>query len=114
MGVVLRATLVMRAKGRMFADTAVWLTELQSRIRPHFLFDTLNSATALVRAEPAKAETLLESLSDLFRHALIESSDFVTLVIEKVGFGERLRMSWALDASAEMSTLPPLLLQLLV
>ncbi len=119
---VLVAALVMRAKGRMPADTAARLAELQSRIRPHFLFNTLNSAIALVRAEPAKAETLLEDLSDLFRHALMETRDASTLAdeitlakrylaIEKVRFGERLRVQWALDASAEMAKLPPLLLQ---
>ena len=69
---VLVAALVMRAKGRTPANTAARLEELQARIRPHFLFNTLNSAIALVRAEPAKAETLLEDLSDLFRHALID------------------------------------------
>lgn len=122
---VLVAALVMRAKGRMPADTAARLAELQSRIRPHFLFNTLNSAIALVRAEPAKAETLLEDLSDLFRHALMQTRDASTLAdeitlakrylaIEKVRFGERLRVQWALDASAEMAKLPPLLLQPLV
>jgi two-component system sensor histidine kinase AlgZ len=119
---VLVAALIMRAKGRMPADTAARLAELQSRIRPHFLFNTLNSAIALVRAEPAKAETLLEDLSDLFRHALMETRDASTLAdeitlakrylaIEKVRFGERLRVQWVLDASAEMAKLPPLLLQ---
>lgn len=122
---VLVAALVMRAKGRMPADTAARLIELQSRIRPHFLFNTLNSAIALVRAEPAKAETLLEDLSDLFRHALIESNESVTLAeeivlaerylaIEKVRFGERLQVEWSLDPTANLAKLPPLLLQPLV
>ena len=119
---VLVAALMMRAKGRMPADTAARLAELQSRIRPHFLFNTLNNAIALVRAEPAKAETLLEDLSDLFRHALMETRDSATLAdeitlakrylaIEKVRFGERLRVQWVLDPSAERAKLPPLLLQ---
>ena len=56
-----------RAKARTPAATAARLAELQSRIRPHFLFNTLNSAIALVRAEPAKAEAVLEDLSELFR-----------------------------------------------
>ena len=63
------AALVLRAKGRMPADTAARLSELQARIRPHFLFNTLNSAIALVREDPARAEAILEDLSDLFRHA---------------------------------------------
>ena len=122
---VLVAGLVMRARGRTPADTSARLAELQSRIRPHFLFNTLNSAIALVRAEPAKAETLLEDLSDLFRHVLVDTGDTTTLAdeielaqrylaIEQVRFGERLRVLWSLDPSAGTATLPPLLLQPLV
>ena len=122
---ILVAGLVMRSKGRMPADTSARLAELQSRIRPHFLFNTLNSAIALVRAEPAKAEALLEDLSDLFREALKDSGEPVRLAqeielaqrylaIEQVRFGERLRVQWALDPSANDALLPPLLLQPLV
>ena len=122
---VLVAALVMRAKGRLPADTTARLAELQSRIRPHFLFNTLNSAIALVRAEPAKAETLLEDLSDLFRHALEDQGASVTLegeialaqrylAIEQVRFGERLRVEWRLDPAGGPARLPPLLLQPLV
>jgi two-component system sensor histidine kinase AlgZ len=122
---LLVAALVMRAKGRTPADTAARLAELQSRIRPHFLFNTLNSAIALVRAEPAKAETLLEDLSDLFRHALMDQGTEVSLAeeialaqrymaIEKVRFGDRLDVQWSLDPAADEARLPPLLLQPLV
>jgi two-component system sensor histidine kinase AlgZ len=122
---VLITALVLRAKGRTPANTAARLNELQSRIRPHFLFNTLNSAIALVRAEPAKAETLLEDLSDLFRHALMDQGESVTLAdeialarrylaIEQVRFGERLQIEWSLDAAANGARLPPLLLQPLV
>jgi two-component system sensor histidine kinase AlgZ len=117
--------LVLRAKVRAPAASAARLTELQSRIRPHFLFNTLNSAIALVRAEPAKAESLLEDLSDLFRHALVDQGESVTLddeialaqrylAIEQVRFGDRLRVEWALDPNAGHAMLPPLLLQPLV
>jgi two-component system sensor histidine kinase AlgZ len=119
---VLVAVLALRARGRMPADTAARLAELQSRIRPHFLFNTLNSAIALVRAEPAKAEALLEDLSDLFRHALVDQGASTTLGeeialarryldIEQVRFGERLQLEWALDPAADGAHLPPLLLQ---
>lgn len=122
---VLVAAFIMRAKGRTPADTAARLTELQSRIRPHFLFNTLNSAIALVRAEPATAERVLEDLSELFRHALMEAGDSVTLAeeidlaqrylaIEQVRFGDRLRVQWSVDPKAQNARLPPLLLQPLV
>ena len=119
------AALVLRARGTTPAATAARLSELQSRIRPHFLFNTLNSAIALVRAEPAKAEALLEDLSDLFRHALMEQGESVTLAdeialaqrylaIETVRFGDRIQVEWVLDAAASAARLPPLLLQPLV
>ena len=119
------AALEMRAKGRAPAATAARLSELQARIRPHFLFNTLNSAIALVRAEPAKAETMLEDLSDLFRHALVDHGEAVTLsdeiglarrylAIEQVRFAERLQVEWSIDPNAGSARLPPLLLQPLV
>jgi two-component system sensor histidine kinase AlgZ len=119
------AALVLRAKGQMPADTTARLSELQARIRPHFLFNTLNSAIALVREDPARAEAILEDLSDLFRHALVEPGESVTLAeeaalarryldIEQVRFGERLRIEWALDPEAGLARVPPLFLQPLV
>ena len=119
------SALVLRARGRTPAATTARLAELQSRIRPHFLFNTLNSAIALVREEPAQAESLLEDLSDLFRHALIEQGEAVTLGeeivlakrylhIEQVRFGARLQVQWQLDPRADGARLPPLLLQPLV
>lgn len=122
---VVLAGLVWRAKASTPAATAARLAELQSRIRPHFLFNTLNSAIALVRAEPAKAEAVLEDLSELFRHALADPAESVTLgqevalaqrylAIEKIRFGERLQVQWSLDPLAEPARLPPLLLQPLV
>ena len=125
MSALLVAALVWRAKARTPASTAARLAELQSRIRPHFLFNTLNSAIALVRAEPAKAEAILEDLSELFRSALDDRGEAVTLdtevalarsylAIEQVRFGDRLRVEWSLDAQAGSAKLPPLLLQPLV
>ncbi len=128
-GALLAALLVLallwRQRSKAPAQTKARLNELQSRIRPHFLFNTLNSAIALVRAEPAKAEALLEDLSDLFRHALVEQGESVTLAdeialaqrylaIEHVRFGDRIEVEWSLDAAAAAAKLPPLLLQPLV
>lgn len=122
---VMVAALMWRARARGPAGATARLAELQARIRPHFLFNTLNSAIALVREEPAKAESLLEDLSELFRHALADAKEAVPLrqelalaehylAIEQVRFGERLRVEWSVDDSASRAKLPPLILQPLV
>lgn len=122
---VVVVAMVLRARSQRVADAAAQLADLQSRIRPHFLFNTLNSAIALVRAEPEKAELLLEDLSDLFRHALMNPGASVGLeqeialaqrylAIERVRFGARLRVTWHIDPDAGAARVPPLLLQPLV
>ena len=119
------AGLAWRVRGRTPAATAARLTELQARIRPHFLFNTLNTAIALAREDPAKTEAILEDLSDLFRHALAERQGSSTvgeeielarryLDIEQIRFGKRLRVEWALDERVNPARLPPLILQPLV
>jgi two-component system, LytTR family, sensor histidine kinase AlgZ len=122
---VMVAALVARAAGRAPASANARLTELQARIRPHFLFNTLNSAIALVRAEPAQAEVVLEDLAELFRSALEDRGDAVNLgqeialaqrylEIEQVRFGQRLRVQWVIDEAANTALVPPLVLQPLV
>jgi two-component system sensor histidine kinase AlgZ len=115
----------LRAQATLPAETAARLAELQSRIRPHFLFNTLNSALTLVRLDPARAEGVLEDLAELFRVAISDSAESVTLAeeielakrylaIEQIRFGSRLRVTWELDAEAGTARVPPLLLQPLV
>lgn len=117
--------LTLRARARLPADTTARLAELQSRIRPHFLFNTLNTAITLARLDPARTEGLLEDLAELFRVALSDSGASVTLAeevslaqrylaIEQVRFGDRLQVSWELDEDAGTARVPPLLLQPLV
>ena len=116
-----------RAQLQLPAATVARLAELQSRIRPHFLFNTLNTAIALVRVDPSRAETVLEDLAALFRAALAESDPQASatlgeeielarryLAIEQLRFGDRLLVHWELDPTADSARLPPLLLQPLV
>jgi len=119
------AWMKLRERSQRPADALAQLVELQARIRPHFLFNTLNSSIALVRLDPLKAEGLLEDLSELFRVALADATTVVRLDeevelarryldIEQVRFGERLRLHWDLDPAASGARVPPLLLQPLV
>jgi two-component system sensor histidine kinase AlgZ len=107
------------------ADARARLAELQSRIRPHFLFNALNTALALVRVDPDRAERVLEDLSALFREALADTGASVTLAdeidlaqrylaIEQVRYGERLQVQWDIDPAAGAARVPPLVLQPLV
>ena len=115
----------LRAKAQWPADTTAQLAELQSRIRPHFLFNTLNTALSLVRHDPLRAEGVLEDLAELFRVALTDHGEAVTLdeevelarrylAIEQIRFGKRLRIAWEIDPDAGGAKVPPLLLQPLV
>jgi two-component system, LytTR family, sensor histidine kinase AlgZ len=115
----------LRAQAQLPADTTARLAELQSRIRPHFLFNTLNTAVTLVRVDPARAEAVLEDLAELFRVALSETGESVPLSdevelarryldIEQVRFGNRLQVTWEIDPKADAARVPPLLLQPLV
>lgn len=98
------------------------VTALQSRIRPHFLFNSLNSVLALLRDQPAKAEAVLHDLADVYRALLSDARTLVPLArelelarayldIEATRLGDRMRVDW-LTAHAPMDALvPPLLLQ---
>ncbi len=115
----------LRAVAAQPVEATARLAELQSRIRPHFLFNALNTALALVQVDPQRAESVLEDLAQLFRAALAESGSAVTLdeeidlaqrylAIEQLRFGDRLKLVWDLDPAAAGASLPPLVLQPLV
>lgn len=98
---------------------------LQSKIRPHFLFNSMNSLASLIRTDPDKAEQTLENLCDLFRYALQDGSDGVSLQlevdackkylqIEKLRLAERLQYDWDIDVDMENISVPALLLQPLI
>jgi signal transduction histidine kinase len=84
--------------------TEARLASLESRVRPHFLFNALNSAIALIPEDPRRAEKLLERLAGLLRFSLDAASATVSLgaeirvvtdylEIEQVRFGDRLRFT---------------------
>lgn len=100
------------------------LDALRARIHPHFLFNTLNTATALVRVRPDDAEQVLLDLADLFRAALSGRQEALLaeeialvrqqLQIEALRFGQRLRVVWALPDPLPPVMLPTLSIQPLV
>jgi two-component system sensor histidine kinase AlgZ len=113
-------------RGRLHAVRAKQseLQALQARIRPHFLFNTLNTGAALVHQRPEEAERLLLDLADLFRAALagprqISLEDELSLArryleIEALRFGDRLRVRWELPRELPEVTVPALSIQPLV
>lgn len=99
-----------------------YLQVLRARIRPHFLFNTINAVLGIVRAEPKRAETALEDMADLFRMAMSEAKDLVPvhqeislskqyIALEKLRMGERLRVEWQVEDIPEDALMPMLLLQ---
>ena len=95
---------------------------LQARIRPHFLFNCLNTIAGLTRKAPAQAEQSIEDLADLFRASLLQPTDMIRLTeewaicktylrIEQQRLGARLRVRWAIAGLPEDALIPPLTLQ---
>lgn len=98
---------------------------LQARMRPHFLFNSLNSIASLVGSRPAEAETLIEDMAELMRSGLDARSRLVPLSeeftlaraylrIEQARLGERLRVEWQIAEGAEAIEVPLLSVQPLV
>jgi len=95
---------------------------LQSRIRPHFLFNCMNTIASLTRKDPVLAEEAIEDLADLFRVSLQEGKRMSTVAeeislckrylrIESHRFGNRLETIWEIDDLPEGARLPTLTLQ---
>lgn len=115
---------LVRAADAAAASRQAQLDALHARIRPHFLFNTLNSAAALVHAQPDRAEDVLLDLAELFRAALsgpreASLADELALTrryleIEQLRFGDRLRVAWSQPEPLPALRLPGLCLQPLV
>lgn len=111
---------------RLAAVTRAQVEALQARIRPHFLFNSMNTVAALIPVDPVAAERTVEDLAELFRAALgqHEQGDGTLgeelalldryLAIEQLRLGERLHVERALDDLPLDFPLPRLLLQPLV
>ena len=97
---------------------------LQSRIRPHFLFNCMNSIVSLIASDPEKAERVVEDLSDLFRASLAEPGQVSIrhelslcrqyISIEQLRLGSRLKLEWRIDELSDDIKIPSLLLQPIV
>jgi two-component system sensor histidine kinase AlgZ len=98
------------------------LSALQARIRPHFLFNSLNTVLGLIRPDPKRAESVLENLADLFRALLADGNTLVSLdrelelakayiAIETLRLGGRLKTHWHCDDAPMTAQVPQLILQ---
>lgn len=121
-GVALRYMyLQQQLRNQQEAELRARVQALQSRIRPHFLFNSLNSIASLIGSDPNTAERLVEDLAELFRASLAEPA-LVPLEtelalcrhymdIEQLRLGRRLQVDWHLDIGDQSPTMPSMLLQ---
>ena len=112
----------LRTRALSPALTEARLQALQARIRPHFLFNSLNAVLSLMRAEPRRAETALEDLSELFRVLMADNRKLIPLQrelelcrqyleIESLRLEDRLNVEWRVDELPDDAMVPPLILQ---
>jgi two-component system sensor histidine kinase AlgZ len=109
-----RHNVELQAKARVHA--------LQARIRPHFLFNSMNTIAALTRSNPARAEEAVLDLAELFRANLNEKRNQISLAeeigvartyqrMEQLRLGDRLRVDWKVDSLPTDALVPGLTLQ---
>jgi two-component system sensor histidine kinase AlgZ len=98
------------------------LQALQARIRPHFLFNSINAVLSLIRSDPKRAETALEDMAELFRVLMADNRELTPLArevelcrqyldLEELRLGDRLKIEWFVDKMPEDALIPPLVLQ---
>jgi two-component system, LytTR family, sensor histidine kinase AlgZ len=109
-----RRSVELRAAARVHA--------LQARIRPHFLFNSMNTIAALTRSNPPRAEAAVQDLADLFRATLSDKRDTITLAeelevartyqrMEQLRLGARLQVEWRIEALPANALVPGLMIQ---
>jgi two-component system, LytTR family, sensor histidine kinase AlgZ len=112
----------MRSRLLSPALTIARLQALQARIRPHFLYNSLNAVLSLIRSEPRRAETALEDLADLFRVLMQDNRELAPLArevdlcrqyldLEQLRLGARLQVAWHVENMPGDALVPPLVLQ---
>ena len=112
-----RRSIVLEAQARISA--------LQALIRPHFLFNSMNTIASLTRSDPRQAEEAVEDLSDLLRASLSGSRDRTSIKeelevaaiyqrIEKLRLGDRLRVRWDIEQLPMRARIPSLTIQPLI
>lgn len=101
------------------------LQALQARIRPHFLFNSLNAVLSLIRTDARRAETAIEDLAELYRMLMADTRTLTSLGeelelvrqylnLEQLRLGDRLHVEWRIESAPRDALVPPLLLQPLV
>jgi len=112
----------LRGRALSPALTEARLQALQARIRPHFLFNSINAVLSLVRQDPRRAEQVLEDLADLFRVLMADNRQLTQITreielakqylgIEQLRLGERLQVEWDIAELPRDALIPPLVLQ---
>ncbi len=118
-------TVAHRAQMESEAQQRSRLEALQSRIRPHFMFNSLNSVASLIPSDPELAEKALQDLADLFRVLLADPRKMVPITaeselarqyldIEKLRLGDRLQVKWTASNIPRSAQIPSLTLQPLI
>lgn len=122
-GMLLRYLVVQQQlRDREQSELRLRLQALQSRIRPHFLFNSMNIIASLIETDPRTAERVVEDLAELFRASLNEAGNQVSLQqeldlceryvrIEQLRLGKRLRVEWKVDPILHAVRIPLLTLQ---
>ncbi|HTY02743.1 MAG TPA: histidine kinase [Rhodocyclaceae bacterium] len=120
--VVLLVWFDMAARAHAPALAEARLMALTARIRPHFLFNSLNAVLGVMRSDPRRAETALEELSELFRTLMQDNRELVPLSseiaisrqyldLERLRLGDRLQVKWDIESCPPDALVPPLMLQ---
>jgi two-component system sensor histidine kinase AlgZ len=121
----LQQQLHLQHQAQLEATMQARFQSLQSRIRPHFLFNSMNIIASLIDSDPEMAEHVIEDMSELFRASLSDAENLVPLSqeislceryihIEQLRLGERLHVDWQKTLRSEKHLVPSLCLQPLV